>query len=633
MAASPSLGSRRALLLYLAAVVGPTLVVLTAGLLAVRRQADALATSRTTTRALLELRVADDFERRVLGAVTVAGTDAAVIAAAALPLTATPAEHDIVRAHLRTLRQRHPLVEAVLVADDRELVYPRVHPAAPEPLEDWLGAPTIATPGGARLSAASTDTTSARRRAWALAADARAYATRDDPRAVAAYRRLLVDHAHLYSPAGWPYALIAATALRRLGALTPAERLHLIDLLAGQRWTLTPAQLTHHLETLGLTTESRLAPVARHAELTGQIASVLTSPAADARAPGIRAVRVAGEEHVLAVVHPPAGSPRVAGLLLSRAVLDEQLQQVVDREVGAGRRAYLGPDVPEQHAPFRSILRGWRVAIAAPPAHDARWSGLLPFGGSVLAVLLVLVMGVVLLRRDVARESELNRLRADLVSGVSHELKAPASVIRLYAETLEAHEDLSAESRHQFTQAIMEETDRLQRLLADVVDFSRIQQGQRTYALAPAPLAPVVEAVAERFRRYADLHGFRFACRIVAPASDIVMDVRAVEQAILNLLDNAVKYSGDDKSIDLELHQAADAAVVTVRDHGPGVPAAEQQRIFERFHRGSHPDRGGYGLGLYLVRHIMDAHGGGVDLESAAGMGSAFRLRFPLMKG
>jgi two-component system phosphate regulon sensor histidine kinase PhoR len=250
----------------------------------------------------------------------------------------------------------------------------------------------------------------------------------------------------------------------------------------------------------------------------------------------------------------------------------------------------------------------------------------------VAVVLGVLVLGVVLLRRDVARDTELNRLRADLVSGISHELKAPASVIRIYAETLDDAPDLPVEQRRQFARALVEEADRLQRLITDVVEFSHIQQGDRTYKLAMGSLTAAVAGAAERFRRYAELHGFRFSADLGSESPDVRLDAAAVQQAVLNLLDNALKYAGDGKRVDLRLHADGHEAIVDVCDDGPGIPGDQQARLFERFQRGVHPDRGGHGLGLYLVRHVMDAHGGRIELESTPGRGSRFRLRFPLVK-
>jgi signal transduction histidine kinase len=285
-----------------------------------------------------------------------------------------------------------------------------------------------------------------------------------------------------------------------------------------------------------------------------------------------------------------------------------------------------------QHTGFQAGTTAWTVDIQN--AGDAtRWwrADLLAFSFVTLIVLGVLIMGVVLLARDVARETNLNQMRADLVSGVSHELKTPLSVIRVYAETIDDVSDATVQERRHFAQAIVQETDRLRRLIDDVVDFSRIQQGERSYRLAVGSLSDMVGRTVEQFRRYAELHGFTVSTEIAAVLPPVAFDALSVEQAVMNLLDNAAKYSGDSTCIAVRVYQSEGSVTIEVQDQGVGIPANEQPRIFERFTRGSHPDRGGYGLGLYLVRHIVQAHGGQVELSSAPGEGSRFRLLFPIV--
>jgi two-component system phosphate regulon sensor histidine kinase PhoR len=163
----------------------------------------------------------------------------------------------------------------------------------------------------------------------------------------------------------------------------------------------------------------------------------------------------------------------------------------------------------------------------------------------------------------------------------------------------------------------------------DVVDFSKIQQGERPYRLVSAPISDVVRRAAARFASYARVRGLSLNAEIGDELGPLNLDPRAVEQAVLNLLDNAAKYAGDSTEIDLRVRTSGAQVLVEVRDRGIGIPAAEQAHIFNRFHRGTHVDRGGYGLGLYLVRHIMEAHGGRVEVASASGEGSVFTLHFP----
>jgi signal transduction histidine kinase len=143
-------------------------------------------------------------------------------------------------------------------------------------------------------------------------------------------------------------------------------------------------------------------------------------------------------------------------------------------------------------------------------------------------------------------------------------------------------------------------------------------------------MTTLLDRVAGGFNEYATLHGFRVQATVPPDLPAVTVDPLAVEQAVHNLLDNACKYSGEAREIELHVGRGDTHLTIEVRDHGVGIAPEEQARIFERFHRGRHDDRGGYGLGLYLVRHVMDAHGGRVEVESAPGAGSRFRLCFPL---
>ena len=164
-------------------------------------------------------------------------------------------------------------------------------------------------------------------------------------------------------------------------------------------------------------------------------------------------------------------------------------------------------DVPVQFArgtsegvPLQRVFPGWKVSLAPDP-QSAQWlrADVLAFVAAIGVVLGLLVMGVVLLVRDVSRQAALNRMRADLVSGVSHELKAPLSVIRVYAETLADASDAPPADRIHFATAILQEADRLHRVIDDVVDFSRIEQGQRSYRRVSTPMAALLNRVIARF--------------------------------------------------------------------------------------------------------------------------------------
>lgn len=663
-------------MIYLAAVVGPTLVVLAAGAPAVRRQAEALDTLQVTTRALQEARIAEEVDRQAIERAGAALRDPRLAVVAALPSDAPPEDIDRARDGLRSYHLAHPIVQDVVVIEEYLVVYPRVEPPLPERVDAWVlsePAAVRATLGthvaraeaqertGALAAAAQTYGTAApvatttRLTAWLLASAARcAAAAGDHARAIGIYHRLIDQHAGLYTPAGRPHAVSAAIELRRLGALDPVRTRRIVDGVIASAWTMSASQVSYALAELGADRSTTTAGTVRDRRTSPAATSGRGGDAALERLERASLVRdelvsarpgPAGEVRVQSVTGPrgrfdvaqmrlSSQSPRRTAVTLDANWLRDTLVPMVADGLAPNAQVRTGDTLPAIHPGFRTILPGWRVAIAAPAATN-RWirADLLTFSAAVGAVLGVLVMGVVLLRRDVNRETALNQMRADLVSGVSHELKAPISVIRAYAETLEDTADATPGQRHEFTRAIVEETDRLRRLVDDVVDFSRIQQGQRVYQLSAGFLAGAVARAVDRFRRYAELHGFEVSADLPDDGEAMRIDADAVEQAVLNLLDNAAKYGGDAKRVAVRLRDTATEALVEVRDEGPGIPAAERARIFERFHRGPHEDRGGYGLGLYLVRHVMDAHGGTVTVQSEPGHGSLFTLHFPREAG
>ncbi|MBZ5636982.1 MAG: HAMP domain-containing histidine kinase [Acidobacteriia bacterium] len=252
------------------------------------------------------------------------------------------------------------------------------------------------------------------------------------------------------------------------------------------------------------------------------------------------------------------------------------------------------------------------------------------YGGAIALVLVVLSAGVALLLRDISREARTNRLRSDFVSSVSHDLKTPITLIRLYSETLLRPDTFREEDRYGFYSIIVRESERLGRLVDRILTFSRVERGDQVYNLEEGDVAPVIARVVEDYREYLERAGFRLERAPAPSAPPVRFDSGALSQAVVNLLDNAVKYSGDSREIAVRLGAENGCVAFEVEDHGLGIPAAERERIFGRFYRVPNGSgKGGYGLGLFLVRHIMDAHGGRVDVESEPGRGSRFRLMFP----
>jgi signal transduction histidine kinase len=248
----------------------------------------------------------------------------------------------------------------------------------------------------------------------------------------------------------------------------------------------------------------------------------------------------------------------------------------------------------------------------------------------------VCIMGVgIYLLISVTRDMNWIELRSNFVSGVSHELKTPLSLIRLYSETLsDDDEEFSCEDRQSYIRIIARESQRLSRLIDNVLSFSTIDQDRKTYSLTEGDLASTVLQTVRDYADYLSLRGFAVEKEIPPDLPPVKFNREQVSQLVLNLMDNARKYSDKSKSIGIRMWQAGSEVVLEVHDHGIGIPAQEQEKIFEPFYRASQggADKGGFGLGLYLVRHIVVGHGGRIEVHSKVNEGSRFRLFFPLTK-
>lgn len=239
--------------------------------------------------------------------------------------------------------------------------------------------------------------------------------------------------------------------------------------------------------------------------------------------------------------------------------------------------------------------------------------------------------GGYLVTRDAAREVHLSRLRSHFVANVSHELKTPLASIRLFAETLMMGRFREEAERDQCVETILQESERLSRLVDNVLDFSRIEAGRKTYHLREEDLAEITRTCLEAFGYRLREEGFELQTDIPAHSPPIALDRDGVTEAILNLLDNAVKYSSEEKEITCRIHSTAEEIILEVADRGIGIPVGAHSHIFDTFFRAesSRLHVSGAGLGLTLVKHVMDAHQGRVEVESAEGQGSTFRLLFP----
>ncbi len=246
---------------------------------------------------------------------------------------------------------------------------------------------------------------------------------------------------------------------------------------------------------------------------------------------------------------------------------------------------------------------------------------------------LVLAGGLILTHRNVAKEMALARLKSDFVSNVSHELRTPLSLIRLYAETLEMGRITSQEKTHEYYQIIRKESERLTALINNILDFSRIEAGRKEYDFRETDLSELVRATLESYRYQIEQSGFTFEEKLARNLPPMKVDREAMARSLLNLVNNALKYSQDSRYIGVNLYPDSDRVKLEVIDHGIGIPRGEQGKIFEKFYRVGDPlvhNTKGSGLGLSLVKHIVNAHGGDVSVDSTPGQGSKFTIALPL---
>ena len=285
---------------------------------------------------------------------------------------------------------------------------------------------------------------------------------------------------------------------------------------------------------------------------------------------------------------------------------------------------------------FREALPDWRLAVYQTPGAAPRQAvrrQVMFFTGALGVLVAVIVAGIVTTWRLMRRETEMARLKSDFVANVSHDLKTPLSVIRMFGETLEMGRVTDEGRRQEYYRVITREGERLSRLIDNVLDFSRIEGGRRTYEMTPTPVEPLIRGTLETFEYPLAQQGFKIEVSVGPDLPEVPMDADAVGQALANLIDNAIKYSGDHRALTIDARVVDGWLVIAVTDRGLGIAPEEQAKIFEKFYRVGRSDtqgRRGSGVGLALVRHVAEAHGGDVTVESAPGEGSRFSLRLPL---
>jgi two-component system phosphate regulon sensor histidine kinase PhoR len=254
------------------------------------------------------------------------------------------------------------------------------------------------------------------------------------------------------------------------------------------------------------------------------------------------------------------------------------------------------------------------------------------FGGLILALVATTVGGTAATLLVVQREARVARLQTDFVNKVSHDLRTPLTSIRMFVETLQLGRLQDPERQREALEIIAEETGRLSGLINRLLDWARMESGRRTYQFVRQPVEPIIDAALQAFgpQRLSQPAQVR---REVEPGLPAIMaDREALSGALLDLLNNAHKYTGPEKVITVGATRSGPTVLLTVADNGPGIAPPDQKRIFDKFYRARDPlERTieGSGLGLAMVKHIVVAHGGRISVASEVGHGATFTVALP----
>lgn len=289
--------------------------------------------------------------------------------------------------------------------------------------------------------------------------------------------------------------------------------------------------------------------------------------------------------------------------------------------------------------PLFGPFTGWSIAPTQRFVEEQRrtiWTQSATYMGVTILALGTLIAAMWFMMRLVQREISLADLKSNFVADVSHELKTPLALIRMYAETLQAGRIPGEEKKQEYYAVIARESTRLTNLINDILDFARIEAGRKEYVLQPTDAGKVVRETYEAYRPQLDHHGFEHRLDIATGLPRIDADPDALSQILVNLIQNAIKYSDDDKFLAIEVtgdvRRGRTGVLISLHDRGIGIRPEDRARLTEGFFRSQDTrvrQQGGTGLGLALVKRIVEAHHGTLDIESRLVKGSTFRVFLP----
>ena len=249
---------------------------------------------------------------------------------------------------------------------------------------------------------------------------------------------------------------------------------------------------------------------------------------------------------------------------------------------------------------------------------------------------IILFVGIWFMLKNLRKEIELAKIKSDFVSNVSHELRTPLSLISLFSETLATGRITSPEKKNEYYKIIYQESGRLSRIVDKILSFYKIEEKNKTYKFKHVDINLIVEKIIETYSYHLSNSGFTFEFKVEESIPLINGDEEAIAEAVINLIDNSMKYCTDKKEIEISTGGGNNFVFIKVKDYGIGIPLDKQKKIFEKFFRaqdGLTHNTKGAGLGLTIVKNIMDEHKGEISVVSSEGEGSCFTLKFPAVTG
>jgi two-component system, OmpR family, phosphate regulon sensor histidine kinase PhoR len=251
----------------------------------------------------------------------------------------------------------------------------------------------------------------------------------------------------------------------------------------------------------------------------------------------------------------------------------------------------------------------------------------------IISVNAILFLGIILVFKTMRKEMALAQLKSEFVSNVSHEIRTPLALIQMYVETLDMGRVNNEDKKKEYYNIVLQESERLSGIVNKILNFTQIEKGKRKYRFEETDLNHIVEEILSTYRFHFEKKGFEHASALMPDLPLIYADKEAVTESVVNLIDNAIKYSSDTKTIVVRTGITNHQPFVEVKDFGIGISLKEQKYIFDKFYRVTSGDLAhkakGTGLGLTIVKHVMDAHKGQVQVQSKKGSGSSFKLLFP----